>query len=102
MRMLGIRSSVEARARSYAAQGEPAPPAGSIYNPTEEQLYDRLTGNLPLDVQHGLYQCRTAGNDIMHSVKVPCSAVKGDLNDYMLAVLDFHGRVLRIRVQAKY
>jgi hypothetical protein len=102
MRMLGIRSHTEALARSYAAQGESLPPAGSIYNPTEEQLYDRQASCLPLDVEYGLYQCKTAGNDIMHSFKVPCSSVKGDLNDYMLAVLDFDGKVLRIRVQTKY
>jgi hypothetical protein len=102
MKMLGIRSHVEAVARSYALLGKPAPPLGSVYNRTEDQLYDELTGRLPLDVQHGLYQCRTAGNDIMHALKVPCTALKGDLNDYMFAVLDLDGRVLRIRVHANY
>jgi hypothetical protein len=102
MRMLGIRSHVEAVAKSYALQGKPTPPRGSVYNRTEDQLYDELTSRLPLDVEQGLYQCRTAGDDIMHSLKVPCSARNGDLNDYMFAVLDFDSRVLRIRVHANY
>ncbi len=102
MKMLGIRSHIEGVARSYALQGKPVPPAGSVYNPTEEQLYDRLTARLPLDVEHGLYQCRTAGNDIMHLPKIPCSSVEGDLNDYMFAVLDFDKKLLRIKVHASY
>jgi hypothetical protein len=101
-RMLGIRSHIEAVQRSYALQGKPAPPLGSVYNRTEDQLYEELTSRLPLDVEHGLYQCRTAGTDIMHAFKVPCTAPKGDLNDYMFAVLDFDRKALRIRVHANY
>lgn len=89
IKMTGIRFYIEALHNSSKIFGDPLPPPGSAYNPTEEQLYERWVKRLPLDVKKGLYQCKTAGNDIMHSYKTPCSSKPGDLNDFMFAVLDF-------------
>lgn len=87
--MTGIRFYIEALHNSSKIFGDPLPPPSSAYNPTEEQLYERWVKRLPLDVKKGLYQCKTAGNDIMHSYKTPCSSKHGDLIDFMFAVLDF-------------
>ncbi len=102
MRMLGVRRSVEGLKRSYEMRGEELPKEGSVYNPTAEQLYERGVKRLPLDVTDGWYQCKTAGDNLMYSRKRPCDAKEGDLNDYMLAVLDVEKKQLRIRAQTKY
>lgn len=79
------------------------PPLGSVYNPTEDQLSERWVPRLPLDVNNGLYQCKTAGDNVLHSWrKSPCSEKCGDLNDFIFAVLDIDNKVLRVKVHTRY
>lgn len=103
IKMTGIRAHLKGVEKLSEVTGKPVPPLGSIYNPTEDQLYERWVPNLPLDVKDGIYQCKTAGDDLLHSSrKVPCSEKAGDLNDFMFAVLDTEQRVLRIKVHTRY
>jgi hypothetical protein len=102
MKMLGVRRHAEGVKLSYQMTGRDLPPEGSIYNPTEDQLYDRQVKRLPLHVSRGLYQCKTAGDNLMHNRKVPCDSKEGDLNDFMFAVLDPEKKELLIRVRTSY
>lgn len=102
MRMGGIRSSKEGLKRVYDMTGEDLPEEGSVYNPSEEQRYERFVRTLPLDVAHGLYQCRSAGNDIMHARKTVHVELDRDLNDFMLAILDLDKERIVIKVGTKY
>ncbi|MFC1760581.1 hypothetical protein ACFL6U_00700 [Planctomycetota bacterium] len=69
---------------------------------TEEQLYERFITKLPLDVKNGLYQCRSAGDNIMHKRKKIHTSLDHELIDYMFAILDFDEQALRIKVSADY
>lgn len=102
MKMLGIRRHMKGVKLSYEMSGKELPPEGSIYNPTEDQIYDRQVKRLPLNVSRGLYQCKTAGDNLMHNKKVPCDSKEGDLNDFMFAVLDLENKELHIRVHTSY
>lgn len=102
MKITGVRRKVESLKRSYELRGEPIPEPGSIYNPTEEQLLGQWKENLPLDVKNGFYRCLTAGDNIMYASKVSCSQKPGDLNDFMLAVLDLDNKTLRVKVHTAY
>lgn len=103
IKMTGIRAHMKGLEKWAEVTGKPVPPLGSVYNPTEDQLYDGWVKRLPLDVKNGLYQCKTAGDNLLHSYsKVPCSEKSGDLNDFMFAVLDTKERVLRVKVHTRY
>ena len=102
VKITGVRQAIEYRQRRAERQGEPLPEAGSIYNPTEDQLLEQWKENLPLDVKHGFYHCLTAGDNIMLEKKVPCSEKPGDLNDFMLGILDLDNKTLRVKVHTSY
>ncbi len=102
MRMGGIKTTKERSLRTYREVAKTVPEEGSVYNPTENQLYERFRSQLPLDTENGIYQCRAAGDDIMHKPKVIYTSLQNDLNDFMFAVLDTDKQVLRIRVSASY
>jgi hypothetical protein len=101
-KMLGLRRYTETLRRSHEMTGKELPPKGSIYNPTEDQLYDKNIKQLPLNVTSGIYNCKTAGDDLMYSKKSPCESKEGDLNDYMFAVLDLETKELLVRVRTSY
>lgn len=102
LKITGVRRVIEHRRRRAELEGETLPEPGSIYNPTEEQLLESWMENLPLDVKNGFYRCLTAGDNIMYERKVSCSEKPGNLNDFMLAVLDLDNKTLRVKVHTAY
>jgi hypothetical protein len=96
------RTATEARARQARESGQPLPPAGSVYNPSEEQLVARFRQSLPSPPPTGLYQIRTAGNDILRAPKTIRPTLNQDVNDFMLALLDPGTRTIAIRVSSNY
>ena len=103
MRMGGIESAKRSLVISYKLRGEKLPEEGSVYNPSREQLYDNFLKSLPLKVNNGLYQCRTAGDDIMRKPKrIVRGGLEKDLNDFMLAIIDLDEKKLLIKVSTKY
>jgi hypothetical protein len=72
--------------------------------PPPASLLARLPAglNLRLDAAHGIWACRTAGDDLMRARKRDCLARTGRLNDAMFALLDFDRRSLRVRVKTDY
>ncbi|MFC1760579.1 hypothetical protein ACFL6U_00685 [Planctomycetota bacterium] len=69
---------------------------------TEEQIYEHFLTQLPLDVKSGLYQCRSAGDNIMHNRKKIHTSLDHELNDFMFAILDFDKQSLKIKVRTCY
>ena len=65
-------------------------------------LLERFQASLPPLPRAGLYQIRTAGDNIMGAPKRIISPLRNDLNDFMLAVLDPAERTLTIRVSSNY
>lgn len=82
----------------YEIREQPVPEPGSIYNPTEEQLLEKWMSKLPVDVKNGFYRCLTAGDNLMYADQVSCLEKQGDLNDFMLAILDIDNQTLRVKV----
>jgi hypothetical protein len=101
-KMTGLRSYLTALEHSNKVVAEAVPTAAARPVPSEEELLARWKERLPLDTQSGLWSCRTAGDNIMYAERVPCSSKPGDLNDFMLAVLDFDTRRLRVHVHTSY
>jgi len=102
MHLGAIASARRARLRGYELTGEQPPPEGSVYNPTEEQLFARFVQTLPLQAGPGWDQCRSAGDDILYHPKVIHLTLDHDLNDFMLAVLDVEKKQLAIKVSTSY
>ncbi len=102
LRMGAISTSRASTVRSYELRGDALPDEGSIYNPSEEQLLARLLDNLPPLPDAGLFQCRSAGTDIMHAPKTVHTQLQADLNDFMLGLLDHERRQLIIKVRTYY
>lgn len=100
--LAGIRTSREARARSAREKGMALPPVGSVYNPTEQQILERFKQSMPSQPLQGLYQIKTAGNDIMHARKTVRPTLDADVNDFMLAMLDSEHHQVVIRVSTNY
>lgn len=65
-------------------------------------LLERFQASLPPLPRAGLYQIRTAGDNIMGAPKRIISPLRNDVNDFMLAVLDPAERTLTIRVSSNY
>ncbi len=101
-KITGIRSYLEALRRTEEILAEQLPEGGGQTFPAEEELYKNWMEQLPLDNECGMYQCKTAGDDLLNAVKVPCKERAGDLDDFMLAVLDEEGRKLRVFVHTSY
>ncbi len=102
MKMLGIKSTKEEIIRSYKESGKALPEEGSIYNPTIRQLFENSLKKLELPETKGLFQCRTAGDDIMHKKKEIKLSLEKDLIDFILAILDTEKKQLIIKVRTKY
>ncbi|MCX7995517.1 MAG: hypothetical protein N3A65_07095 [candidate division WOR-3 bacterium] len=102
MKMFGIESTKKGIIRTYKDSGRNLPEEGSIYNPTIEQLYENALKSLDLPDKKGFYQCRTAGDDIMHRPKEIKLTLEKDLIDFMLAILDIEKMQLIIKVRTKY
>ncbi len=102
MKMLGVESTKQGIIRSYKETGKDFPEEGSIYNPTIEQLYEKAIKSLDLPETKGLYQCKTAGDDIMHKTKEIKMTLEKDLYDFILAILDTEKKQLLIKVRTKY
>ena len=100
--LAGTRTAVEARARQARESGQPLPAAGSVYNPSEEQILAGLIQSLPAQPPKGLYQIRTAGNDILRAPKTIRPTLNQDVNDFMLALLDPGTQTIAIRVSTNY
>jgi hypothetical protein len=101
-KLFGLSTYRRSLAVTQEVLGRPMPPPGSVANPSDDQLLEKWGALLPLEVENGLFSCRTAGDDIMHSKRVPCSEQPGDLNDFMFAVLDMDAKQLKIRVKTSY
>lgn len=102
MKMCGIKKTKGGIIRLYKEMGKELPEEGSIYNPTIEQLYEKSLKELDLPDVKGLYQCRTAGDDIMHKPKEIKVVLEQDLNDFILAILDIEKKALIVRVRTQY
>jgi hypothetical protein len=101
-RITGVRSHLEALRRSEEILAEEPPGTSTRVLPTEEELLGNWMDQLPLDSESGMYQCKTAGDNLLNAVKVPCRDRAGDLNDFMLAVLDEEALTLRVFVHTSY
>ncbi|MEM9215974.1 MAG: hypothetical protein AAGD25_16715 [Cyanobacteria bacterium P01_F01_bin.150] len=99
-------ASIETRKRwvveRYEKLGEPLPPEGSIYNPTEQQRMKKFVASLPPQPINGVFQIRTAGTDIMNEPKTMYRQPNRDLNDFMLAMVDTDQKQIIIKVSTSY
>jgi hypothetical protein len=101
-KITGIRSYRAGLQRSNEVLSEHFPEGTAFSVPSEDELYRDWKERLPLDISQGYYQCKTAGNDILHATKVLCSDRQGDLNDFMLAVIDEEQLELKVFVYTSY
>lgn len=101
-RMAAIETTKRSLVESYERRGEAPPAEGSVYNPTEQQMLDRFLKSLPPQPSHGLFQIRTAGDNIMHAPKSLYDKPDRDLNDFMLAMLDTDRKQIIIKVSTGY
>jgi hypothetical protein len=100
--LAGIRTAIASRTRTAQLTGTLLEPAGSIHNPNAGQMLQSFQASLPPLPRAGLYQIRTAGDNIMGAPKRIISPLRDDVNDFMLAVLDPAERTLTIRVSSSY
>jgi hypothetical protein len=100
--LAAIRTVLAQRARTAQLTGIPLQPAGTVYNPTADQMLESFRGSLQHQPARGWYQIRTAGNNILWAPKRIPSPLRDDVNDFMLAVLDPADRTLAIRVSSSY
>jgi hypothetical protein len=100
--LAGIRTAIASRTRTAQLTGTPLEPAGSIHNPSAGQMLQSFQATLAPLPRAGLYQIRTAGDNIMGAPKRIISPLRDDVNDFMLAVLDPAERTLTIRVSSSY
>jgi len=101
-RITGVKSHLEALCRSEEILAEELPGRSARVLPTEEELLENWMEQLPFDTESGMYECKTAGDNLLNAVKVPCRDRAGDLNDFMLAVLDEEALTLRVFVHTRY
>lgn len=101
-RLGAIETRKSRRTQAYQLKGKILPEEGSIYNPTKKQLLDRFIISLPKTSGVGLFQCRSAGDDILHARKTIHSRIDRDLNDFMLAILDHEQKQIVIQVSSNY
>lgn len=102
VRMAAVETRKRWIAENYELLNEPLPPEGSVHNPTEKQILKEFVASLPAQPEKGLFQIRTAGDNIMYSEKSLYSTPNRDLNDFMLAMLDFENRRIIVRVSTNY
>ncbi len=99
-RLAAIERTEQALMLSYKHSGkkQPAP----ISYPDAKMRLAAFIKSLPPQPAHGLFQIRTAGDNIMHARKVLYQQPDRDLNDFMLALLDSDKRQLLIKVSTSY
>ena len=100
--MAGLERQQTQLRLSHELQGKAMPEAGSVYNPTDEQRLARFVAKLPAMPVQGLFQCRSAGDDILHAPKTVHTRLESDLNDFMLAILDDGRKQVLIKVSTSY
>lgn len=101
-RMAAIETAKQSRVAFSQQSGQALPPEGSIDNPTEQQRLASFVASLPAQPSSGLFQVRTAGNDIMRAPKTVRQNLDRDLNDFMLAMLDDTSKQILIKVSTRY
>ena len=101
-RMAAIDSAKRQRQASAELTGKPPAPEGSIYNPSEQQMLAQFSASLPQAPARGLYQVRTAGDDVMHAPKRIVTTPDRDLIDFMLIMLDDDRQRVLVKVSTHY
>jgi len=102
LRMGAIPFSQEGTARKDKRNGELLPAEGLNHIPYEEKMLARFVESLPAMPKAGLFQCRSAGTDIMHAPKTVHIRLDKYVDDFMLGVLDHEQKQLIIRVETRY
>lgn len=98
MRMGAIESRLEAyKSRTQLSQSKA--PRKIL---TGTQLLNEFVALLPETPKAGLFQCRSAGDNIMYAPKTIHTRLDRDLNDFMLAMLDHERERIVIRVNTSY
>lgn len=101
-RMAAIDSAKRQRQASADLTGKPPAPEGSVYNPSEQQMLAQFSASLPQAPARGLYQVRTAGDDVMHAPKRIVTTPDTDLIDFMLIMLDDDRQRILVKVSTHY
>ena len=101
-RMAAIDSAKRQRQASADLTGKPPAPEGSVYNPSEQQMLAQFSASLPQAPARGLYQVRTAGDNVMHAPKRIVTAPDTDLIDFMLIMLDDDRQRVLVKVSTHY
>lgn len=101
-RMGAVETQKAQRMGAYELLGKTPHEEGSVYNPTEEQLLANFIALLPKNRRTGLFQCRSAGDNIMYAPKIIHTQLDQDLNDFMLAILDYERQQMVIQVNTSY
>ena len=101
-RMAAIDSAKRQRQASADLTGKPPAPEGSVYNPSEQQMLAQFSASLPQAPARGLYQVRTAGDNVMHAPKRIVTTPDTDLIDFMLIMLDDDRQRVLVKVSTHY
>ena len=101
---MGAITAMRAKNASSMIQSESkaTPKARLIDNPREAQLLAKFIATLPKTPEVGLYQCRSAGDNILHAPKTIHTRLDHNLNDFMLAMLDHQQQRIIIQVSTNY
>lgn len=101
-RMAAIDSAKRQRQASADLTGKPTAPEGSVYNPSEQQMLAQFSASLPQAPARGLFQVRTAGDNVMHAPKRIVTTPDTDLIDFMLIMLDDDRQRVLVKVSTHY
>lgn len=83
--------------RAIARGWEPLPMPESL------RVHIPIQGlKVPLEVQSGLFYCRTAGDNVLHAAKTSPCAEAGSMNDIIIGVLDSSQNRLMVEVRSGY
>ena len=102
-RMAAIdRAKRQRQASAALTTGKPPATEGSVYNPSEQQMLSQFSASLPQAPARGLFQVRTAGDNVMHAPKRIVTAPDADLIDFMLIMLDDDRQRVLVKVSTHY
>jgi hypothetical protein len=102
LRMGAIPFSQEGAARSDTWNGAPLSGEDPIHTAYVEKTLACFVESLPPMPKEGMFQCRSAGTDIMHAPKTVHTHLDKYLDDFMLGVLDHEQKRLIIKVLTRY
>lgn len=102
MKMLRIKYHKQGIINSYKEENRPLPEEGSVYNPTEEELFESRVKIIPVTGPNGIFILKSAGHDIMRMPKKTHSKLDKELNDFMIGILDFDQKKLFVKVSTGY